>query len=257
MKQSTPIALVRAVIAACATLAATTSCIAASDESSADDTSNEDLEGKLKADLTSCSKTVYVHIGNFNFFEAPAGGNGCWGYERIKANNQPWTECHYNSSWPVKNWGPTTQPNWVYNETAFTHTAGGPEGAVVDKCYGLVKDHINATPPGGVLYMMYQGSSGWNPTNAVHVKRRFAELYGANSFYPFFDQWKANPVGRPMVNVTPDETSSNQVYNVVKNVCKYIGSGTWMGLYSNRDTRNTDWRMHEIVNALNDCTTGK
>lgn len=223
------------------------------------DGTGEAAQGIENADTVSqaaCIKQIYVHIANFNYFEAPAGGNGCWSYERLiqSGTGNRWSECWYSSS-PVKAWG-TGNLNWAYNETAFTHTAAGDEGALIDQCYSTLSSGFGTSLPLGTAYMMYQGSSGWRATGATKIAKRFAEVYGSGTFYPYYSQWKSNPVGRPMVNMSPDNSYPEQAKQVMKAVCNDASSGTWIGIYSSRDTRNGSVRMNEIVQALNECTTG-
>jgi hypothetical protein len=235
---------------------------------------DEELELDVDRTATDCKKTVKVHIANWGFADAlnddraDVAPNGCWAFNRAHRWGHYWAHCKGASNkgsvnpgtWVVNwgspgNWEPDALKMWVYNETRKDRSPYPSDSERIDNCWAHLVDHWDTTPAKGYEYMTYQGQSGWFKSGNDKIVRSFAELYGIGTWWPFWNQWKENPVGRPMASIV-DANQHGNAHTVTKGMCDYVSSGNWIGLWIPSDTSLTyDSPAFEgIVQALNECT---
>ena len=274
--------LVRRCLAALVTLGALASlavggsaCSSDADALAADDGGDATAESQISASA-SCSKHVFVHVANFtdasplNDAHGPVASNGCWGSDMAKHFGHEWGSCKgamnkgavHPGTWvdgwgDDTNWGASGSQKWFYNETSFAHEPSDDDR--IANCFDAFADHWSTRPAKGYAYMMYRGQAGWKAASDAHVALDFAELYGPGTWFPYWEQWKANPVGRPMVNIA-DGKDGKTAHDVVKAVCEHVESSTFIGIYvgSNSGGMHYDsaaWAG--VVRALDECTGGK
>jgi hypothetical protein len=236
----------------------------------------DDDSGDREADAPDgCFKTVHVHLANWSGADrlddprSPVPMNGCWTFDMAREYGHYWAHCKgaqnlgevFPDTW-IANWGSPSNwedgapKKWVYNETNPNHDPSDSER--IDNCVEHLESHWGTPPARGYEYMMYRGGSGWFKSYNDAVRWSFAELYGPGTWWPHWNQWKDDPVGRPMAQIVDVQEGGN-AHTVTSGMCDWITSGNWIGLYlpPSADALSYDSpAFYGIVTALNECTGG-
>src|SRR5262245_21637096 len=223
---------------------------------------SDELVGLEPSGVAACKKNVFLHIANFSWFEEPANSgiplNGCWGYDMFQRWQHEWAHFKYTDT-VMKSPGSEANANanrrWVYNETAFSHKSPN-DSQKIDKGRSRFADTWGVPASvSGYEYLMYQGWEGWKKSGNPNVARSFAELYGPGNWWPFWAQWKAHPIGRPMAAI-PDADYGYRTYWVIKGLCDYVADSTFIGVDVEIPVAKGSPALDNLVYAMNACTGG-
>jgi hypothetical protein len=175
-------------------------------------------------------------------------GTGCWDANQPYQNQGSWWLCKWTGDWPDGNF---YGPNWLYDETSYTH---GDQSTVDDCARDLQGLGYEDMAYSGDYYPHWQQVYPSSAPTPIF----FAETYTDQRF----QDWLADEtwVGRPMPTVGNLEYWD--AYFAVYNVCRAIGPGTRMGIWSADGDglwTNPDrggGKLTYVVSALNQCTRG-
>jgi hypothetical protein len=197
-----------------------------------DDVSMTDPEA-----ITTCTKTVYVHViayGYTDYAALTAGKNSCWGLEAPKMpGGATWSICKYNAT------NPSGAARWAYDDVNIG-ASGHADATDVANC------RARNGGASDTIYVAANSGGGWSHSG-VSGGKYLNECYDTDSKVAN-RQSGCTSNGAPMWNIGV----STNVYNDVLALAR-SRRGSWIGIYA--PTVGLHGKEAAIVSALNYYTT--